>query len=77
MMDLVEKQRSHANRAKDRLHKLSQDTHFDHPMPHLERQTTTSTEGLSDITFESDDGHGSDRTTTARKPTTSVHFLRD
>jgi hypothetical protein len=67
MVDLVEKQRSHANRVKDRLHKPSHDAQFDHPMPHLERQVTTSTEGLSDITFESDDGIGSDRTTTACK----------
>jgi hypothetical protein len=71
MVDLVERQRSQANRLKDRSHKSLQESgsHYDlhnQTIPVLERQATTNTEGvLSDITFESDDGLGSDRTTTA------------
>lgn len=72
MANLVERQRINANRRPMKLrvpsqselspHNSSHETNF--PV-HFERQVTTSTEGLSDITLESDDGVGSDRTTTA------------
>ena len=66
MANLIERQRSNARMARDTM--PIQPSHEHHPQLFLERNITTSTEGLSDITsFESDDGHGSDRTTIACK----------
>lgn len=83
MATLIEKQRIHARLSRD-ANNASSDL-LPSPMPaaiqdavhqlHLERHVTTSTEGLSDITFESDDGLGSDRTTTACKTSSSGAIL--
>lgn len=72
MANLVERQRINANRRPMKLRVPSQSELSPHNSSHevnfpahFERQVTASTEGLSDITLESDDGVGSDRTTTA------------
>jgi hypothetical protein len=72
MVDLVERQRN-ATRARALKQEsvgnlnVSADGYSIYAPPVFERNNTTSTEGLSEITLESDEGASSDRTTTASK----------